>query len=77
MNSNELYTVLSNASGDRAEGMYRYGYACGLENHINFSKIKEAFLSHSISDSEEKLYMHTIIEGYKSSSDFDINLFFG
>ncbi|MFC6095383.1 hypothetical protein ACFPVY_01890 [Flavobacterium qiangtangense] len=77
MNSNELYTALSTANGDRTEEMYRYGYACGLENHINFSKIKEAFLLHSISDSEEKLYMHTIIEGYKSSSDFDINLFFG
>jgi len=77
MSFEELYQVLHIATDDCAEQMYRYGYACGLSNSINFSQIKEAFSNLSLSKTVEANYLTKIIDGFRLGSDFDTNVFFG
>lgn len=77
MSFEELHQVLNIATHDCSEQMYNYGYACGLNNSINFSQIKEVFSNLSLSKPLEADYMTKIIDGFRLGSDFDTNVFFG
>ena len=77
MSTEEFNYVIKNGTSDTLEQMYQYGYACGLNNTINFSEIKDTFSSLSLTDGEAKNYLHKIIDGFKNASEFDTNVFFG
>lgn len=77
MGHEDFHQLLAAVHDDCQRLMYQYGYACGLQNAINFSQIKQSFSNLKLSKTEEKDYLKEIVDGFRSTSDFDLNLFFG
>lgn len=76
MNKLEISQVLIGGISTSLDKMYEYGYACGLNNSINFSEIKRS-LAQVLPESEINKCLHLIIDGFRNASEFDTNVFFG